>query len=356
MEFLLEYGLFFAKTLTLVVAIIVVVVFAVSASMKNQAHEKGHIEVKRINERFELMRDEIKAAILDENSLKEEEKKQKKLEKEKQKLAKKKMKSKEKNTEDSDENSKPRVFILDFIGDIKASATEELRKTITAILAVVRKQDEVVVRLESQGGMVHSYGLASSQLARITSKEIPLTICVDKVAASGGYMMACVANKIIAAPFAILGSIGVVAQIPNFHKLLKKNNVDYELFTAGEYKRTLTMFGENTDKGRKKFVEDLEDTHVLFKEFITEHRNQVNIDDVATGEIWFGRRALDKNLIDEISTSDEYLFSKLEVADLFEVSYETKKTLAEKIGLSVESAIDRVVVSWWQKLNNKIFS
>ena len=109
-----------------------------------------------------------------------------------------------------------------------------------------------------------AYGLAASQMQRIRDKKLKLTVCVDKVAASGGYMMAVVADKIIAAPFAVLGSIGVLAQVPNFHRLLKKHDVDFEMLTAGKYKRTLTMFGENTDKGREKFQEDIEDTHVLF--------------------------------------------------------------------------------------------
>ena len=200
--------------------------------------------------------------------------------------------------------------------------------------------DEVVVRLESPGGLVHGYGLAASQLARITQKKIPLTVCVDKVAASGGYMMACVADKIVAAPFAVLGSIGVVAQLPNFNRALKKHDVDYEIFTAGEYKRTVTMLGENTEKGRRKFMEDLEDTHVLFKEFVGEHRPAVNVDEVATGEIWFGRRALEKNLIDLISTSDEYLTAMHPQADIVGVRYEHKKRIQERVGLAAARAFE----------------
>lgn len=213
----------------------------------------------------------------------------------------------------------------------------------------------MVVKVESGGGMVHSYGLASSQLARITNKAIPLTVSVDKVAASGGYMMACVANKIIAAPFAILGSIGVVAQLPNFHRLLKKNDIDFEMFTAGEFKRTVTMFGENTQKGREKFVEDIEDTHVLFKEFVSEHRAQVDIATVATGEIWFGRRALGVNLIDELQTSDEYLLAQADTADIFEVAYSIKKSLPEKLGLAAQVVVERALFSVWNKVQNSRF-
>ena len=245
--------------------------------------------------------------------------------------------------------------MTDFHGDIKASATEELREVVTAILSVASDDDEVVVRLESQGGMVHSYGLASSQLRRITSRNIPLTICVDKVAASGGYMMACVGQKILCAPFAIIGSIGVLAQLPNFHRLLKKHDVDYEMFTAGEYKRTITMFGENTDKDREKFTEDLEDTHVLFKDFIRENREQVNIDDVATGEVWFGTRALERNLVDAIGTSDQYLYDLKDDADIFEVQFTQKKSIPEKLGISVEHGIDRLATRWWQRFNSRYF-
>ena len=162
-------------------------------------------------------------------------------------------------------------------------------------------------------------------------------------------MMACVANKIVAAPFAILGSIGVVAQLPNFHRLLKKHDIDYETFTAGEYKRTVTMFGENTKKGRAKFMEDLEDTHDLFKEFVSEHRPQVDIEKVATGEIWYGRRAKAVNLVDELQTSDEYLLSHAETADIFEIEFTLKKTFSEKLGVAVQLAVERSLMSVWEK-------
>ncbi|MEO9699778.1 protease SohB, partial [Marinobacter alexandrii] len=243
----------------------------------------------------------------------------------------------------------PRVFVLDFDGDIKASDTDPLRRSITAVLSVADpERDEVVVRLESGGGLVHSYGLAAAQLDRIRSKGVPLTACVDKVAASGGYMMACVADRIIASPFAILGSIGVVAQLPNFHRFLKKNDVDFEVLTAGEHKRTMTVFGENTDKGRQKFLEDLEDTHVLFKEYVGERRPAVDISAVANGDIWFGKRALDVQLIDEIKTSDEYLIEACDRADVVSVAYQRKRTLPEKLGLATSAALEHTV---WRVLS-----
>jgi serine protease SohB len=248
--------------------------------------------------------------------------------------------------------NKPRskVFVLKFDGNISASAVTNLREEITAVLTHATSDDEIIVRLESGGGMVHSYGLASSQLDRIKKMNIPLTVCVDKVAASGGYMMACVADKILAAPFAIIGSIGVVAQMPNFNKILKKNDVDFELLTAGEHKRTLTMFGENTEKGREKFVEELEETHRLFKDYVSSRRPQVDIDRISTGEIWYGSNALGMHLVDDIKTSDEYLVSKVENSDVFEVSYVLKKKLHQKLGIAAEESADRLLVKWWQRL------
>lgn len=347
MEFLANYGLFLAKTLTFVAAIFIIVSIIASASMRGKKSEKGQIHISKLNEKFKAMRELLQAAVLDEEAHKQLEKEEKKRLKEEKAQLKKAAKKNHK----SDETAavKPRVFVLDFHGDIKASANDSLRETITAVLTLAKPEDEVVVKVESGGGMVHSYGLASSQLTRITNKQIPLTICVDKVAASGGYMMACVADKIIAAPFAILGSIGVVAQLPNFHRLLKKNDIDYEMFTAGEFKRTITMFGENTAKGKEKFVEDLEDTHVLFKEFVSEHRPEVDIATVATGEVWFGKRALDVKLVDELRTSDEYLMERAQLADVYEVEYTLKKSLSEKIGVAAQSAVERALLSVWEK-------
>jgi serine protease SohB len=343
LDFLADYGLFLAKAVTWVVAIMVIAGFIFASAQRNAHKEKGRIVVTRLNDRYDSMHDELQVNVLDEKELKEVEKKKKKEEKE----------AKKKKSQDHDNTVKPRIFVLDFDGDVKASATDALREAVTAVLSLAKPTDEVVLRLESPGGMVHSYGFAASQLTRITAKNIPLTVCVDQVAASGGYMMACVANKILAAPFAVLGSIGVVAQLPNFHRILKKHDVDYEIFTAGEYKRTVTMLGENTEKGRKKFVEDLEDTHHLFKDFVHEHRPQVNIDEVATGEIWFGRRALAKNLIDGISTSDEYLTSFHPKAEIVEVNYEFKKSIQDRLGMAAAKAVEVTLLRLWGRVSQR---
>ncbi|WP_299178486.1 protease SohB [uncultured Neptuniibacter sp.] len=348
-EFLSDYGLFLAKSVTVVFAIIAVVAgIAVVSSRSRKDTKHGDIEVTHYNDELLEMKESLEDAILDKEELKELHKAEKKKEKEERKARK-------KNPPKSDEPRRKRIFVLDFDGDVKASEVEPFRQEISAVLLMAEKEDEVVIRLESPGGMVHEYGLASSQIERIKRKEIPLTICVDRVAASGGYMMACLADKLLAAPFAIVGSIGVIAQLPNFHRLLKKNEIDYEVLTAGEYKRTLTVFGENTEKGREKFVEELEETHELFKNFVSEYRESVDIDKVATGEIWFGKQALEVNLVDELTTSDQYLMDAADEADIFEVCYEEKKTLQDKISDMTVSSGERLLNKVWGQLINNRF-
>jgi serine protease SohB len=328
LEFLSEYGLFLAKSVTILVAVIVVVSAIAVASQRNKRDSsEGHIEVTTLNHKFEDWEDMLKFEILDEDAFKKERKAKKKQEKQDRK----------KNTQEQ----RKRLFVLDFDGDMSASEVEFLRHEISAVLTVAKPEDEILLRLESPGGMVHSYGLASSQLQRIRNQGIPLTIAIDRVAASGGYMMACIGSRILAAPFAVIGSIGVVAQLPNFNRLLKKHDVDIELHTAGAHKRTLTMVGENTEEGRQKFKEELEDTHVLFKEFVSENRPELDIDHIATGEVWYGKRALDQKLIDEIRTSDDYLLSKRADTDIFSVKYRQKRSLPERLGFAAEGALSR---------------
>ncbi len=244
-----------------------------------------------------------------------------------------------------------KVYVLDFKGDTAASAVDNIREEITLILATAKAgRDRVVVRLESPGGMVHGYGLAAAQLVRLRDAGFQLTICVDKVAASGGYMMACIGSEIIAAPFAVVGSIGVVAQVPNFNRLLKEHHVDFELYTAGQFKRTVTMFGENTPEGKAKFEEELQQTHELFKHFVEKYRPQLNMEKVATGEHWYGRDALDLNLVDKLQTSDEYLLGLLPQHDVYVIQTRRKPTLGEKIGLQAAHIADQLVPTVMQKV------
>ena len=351
MEFLYEYGLFLAKTVTFVMAVITIVVVATASAIKHK-HKKGELEITDLSEQFEEVEQEMVHALLNKEELKQKEKNDKKLVKEKAKADKLLAKKKEKPASDKEE-SKSKVFVINFKGSIDAKEVSSLREEVSAILSVVTKNDEVFVKLESGGGMVHGYGLASSQLDRIRQHEIPLTVSVDKVAASGGYMMACVANNIIAAPFAILGSIGVIAQLPNFNKLLKKNDIDFEQFTAGEFKRTVTMFGENTEKGKEKFIEELEETHILFKDFVSEHRPSLDLEKVATGEHWFGTKALELGLIDTIQTSDDYLQKLSKSHKVIAIKYEVKKGLAEKFAKAASLSIEGVLGKLLQK--NRIF-
>jgi serine protease SohB len=338
-EFIFDYASFLAKTVTIVIAIIVVLVMIASMRGRGRRSAGGQLHVTKLNDFYKGLRDRLEDSLLDKARLKALRKAQAK-----------DLKKDKKSTE-----ARQRVYVLDFDGDIKASATENMRNEITALLTLATPKDEVVLRLESGGGMVHSYGLASSQLARIRQAGIPLTICIDKVAASGGYMMACIGNRIISAPFAVLGSIGVVAQLPNVNRLLKKHDIDFEVLTAGEYKRTLTVFGENTEKGREKFQEDLDITHELFKNFVASYRPQLQIDEVATGEVWLGLAAKDKQLVDELKTSDEYLSEKAKTAEVFHLHYAERKSLQQRVGLAATASVDRLVTGWWAKLTQQRF-
>ena len=349
MEFIYEYGLFLAQAVTLVAAILILVAGLVSIGLRQRAEQhEGHIEIRHVNEKYNQIGDSIRAVVDDPQDLKEQKKADKKAEKVKAKEAKKKRKK----VAASDDERRKRLYVLNFDGDIRASATENLREEISAVLPQVEKGDEMLVKVESPGGLVHSYGLAASQLQRIKTAQVPLTIAVDKVAASGGYMMACVADRIIAAPFAVLGSIGVLAQLPNFHRLLQKNDIDFELLTAGEHKRTLTMFGENTDKGREKFIEELEETHGLFKSFVGSNRPSLDVAKVATGEVWYGQDALQEGLIDELETSDAYVQSRLGDWDVFEVKFVSKKNWQEKLGMAAEGAVQRSFLKLWRSSQN----
>jgi serine protease SohB len=368
MDFLFEYLMFLGQVVTLVVAFLIIA--SSLAGLSGRQHgDQGHLVIRKLNERVRELRFTMENHLLTAEEAKRQHKSESKSEKAEAKKAAKaaklaaKQKPDVKKTAVADEHGdsdagtegqgvaevapklegqKDRTFVIHFDGDTAASGVDFLSVEISAVLTMAGANDEVVICLESPGGMVHSYGLAASQMMRIRNKGIPLTAIVDRVAASGGYLMAAVANKILAAPFAVIGSIGVVAQIPNLHRLLKKNDVDVEVLTAGKYKRTLTLLGENTDEGREKFREELEDVHALFQEFVAENRPELDIEAVATGEAWYGKRALELNLVDGLATSDEYLIELCETRDVFEVTWEETKKPIDRVLDKFNGMLDRV--------------
>lgn len=377
MEFLSEYGLFLLKTATIAVVIIIIISLLISAGQRQRSSSKGDIKVVNLGEAIKDNSQSIKNEILTNAEYKQLVKEEKEREKQQEKEAKQKLKQAKKSTgkqltdssvsieptatgEDANQSedtaegenqvdSPQRMYVIDFDGDIHATGVDSLREEVTAILATANKGDEVMVRLESPGGLVHSYGLAASQLKRVRDAGLKLTIAVDQVAASGGYMMACVADELVAAPFAVVGSIGVVAEIPNFNRLLQKANIDYEQHTAGQYKRTLTMFGQNTTVAREKFKQELEDTHQLFKTFIHENRPNLDLDKVATGEHWYGRQALELGLVDKILTSDDVILDALNSKDVYSIKFEIRKPLTERLSVNLYQAMDKFVLRWIQR-------
>lgn len=330
-----EYSVFVLKALTMVL-VILILAGGLLKSKKN--HEKGEIELTDLAEKYEEQQDKLESDMIGAKAFK-------KLVKERRKAA----EVESTSEEEAKAEAGGRLFVIEYDGDIQAEAVSALREEITAVMMLAQKGDEVLLKLESPGGVVHGYGLAASQLQRLREEGIPLTVAVDKVAASGGYMMACVANKIVAAPFSIIGSIGVVAEVPNFHRLLKKHDIDVDVMTAGEYKRTVTLLGENTEAGKQKFTEELQTTHELFKTFVTQNRPQLDIERIATGETWYGTQALTLQLVDEIATSDDLILKAIQTQDVYQIKYKEKKSVAQKFSIQLEAAIERLVTKLFNK-------
>ncbi len=324
MEFLADYGLFLAKTLTLVVA--VALIFGFLATLSKRVADSESLQVDNLNRRYRSLASTLKGAALGKRELKALLKAHKDSDKSRRKSG----------------ATRPRTFVIDFKGDLRATGTTALREEINAVIGVAGDDDEVLVRLDNAGGTVHEHGLAASQLLRLRERGIALTVAVDKVAASGGYLMACVADRIVAAPFAILGSIGVLAQLPNFNRLLEKHGIDFEQITAGRHKRSVTMFGKNTDEDREKLKQELEDIHELFKSMVQTYRPSLDLEQVATGEHWYGRRALELNLADELATSDELLLARLDEREVLKVSYKARLPLKKKVLGLVDAVAGRL--------------
>ena len=327
MEILTDYLIFLLKVFTIALAITIPLLIVIGTS-KGKSQSRGKLSITNLSNKFEEMGNAVKGSVMNPKELK-------KFNKEISKDKKKKDKGKDKDKD----NETDSVFVLNFKGDIQASEVEKLKQEVNAILLSDTECKEVVIRVESGGGSAYAYGLCAAELKRLVDNEINLTVCIDKVAASGGYLMSCVATKIIAAPWAIVGSIGVIAQLPNFHRLLKKNSIDFEMHTAGAFKRTLTTLGENTDEGREKFKSDLEDLHLIFKNFVKEQRPQVDTEIVATGETWQGEDAVKVGLVDSLETSDNYLVSLSKDAKLFELEFVEKKNLTERFAISMQIAV-----------------
>jgi serine protease SohB len=336
-EFFAEYGLFLLKTVTVVAAIVIIIGSAAAAGRK-AAHQEG-LEVEDLNKKYRAMANALRKAVMKKADWKKEARKEKDQAK----------------AEARSGKAKSKAFVIDFKGDLKATAVSSLREEVTAVLSVAGPKDQVVVRLENHGGVVHEHGLAASQLVRIREREIPLTIVVDKVAASGGYLMACVADRLLAAPFAILGSIGVLAQIPNFNRMLDSHGVDFEQVTAGKYKRTVTIFGKNTDEDRAKLKEELEDVHQLFKGAVARYRPELDLDKIATGEHWYGTRALELGLADELQTSDELLAELASDHDIFKLTYKVRQPLQKRLMAGADALAERFdSVTWKRRFESRL--
>ena len=337
-DLLIAYAFFLLKVVTILIAVLIPILIIANSSRHKKEADKGRIVVKNLSQKLEEIGVSLKSAEMDPKAYKA-------FLKERAKKRKKEVKNKPKEI----------VYVLEFKGDIQASGVDKLKQEINAIIFSQVKCKEVVLKVESGGGSAYAYGLCAAELKRLVDNKIKLTVCIDKVAASGGYLMSCVATKIVAAPWAIVGSIGVIAQLPNFHKFLKKQSIDIEMHTAGKFKRTLTTLGKNTKEGREKFISELEDLHLVFKDFVKENRSKIKVAKVSTGEVWQGEKAVKLGLIDEIGTSDDYLLKLSNKFKLLEIKYLEKKPFAARIAVATEAIVEKGIYKFLDILNKDRF-
>jgi serine protease SohB len=331
-EALIQYGLFLAETVTLLAALTVAlgIVVTLVSRQARAGRQRPVVELKNLNQRYDRLAHAMRDQLLPAPHAKAARKADRRHEKAETKQQ--RREAKQHPTDGAPAASvRPRLFVVDFHGDLRASQVAALREEVTAVLITATQADEVLLRLENPGGAVHEQGLAASQLQRLRDRGIRLTVAVDTMAASGGYMMACVADRIIAAPFAVVGSIGVIDQLPNFHRLLDRAGIDYEQFKGGESKRTVTMFTATTDEDRAKRSEQVVAVHDLFKQFVAAHRPGLDLTRVATGEYWYGTQALELGLVDELMTSDDYLLAARERAEVFQLRFTGARSLRQRL-------------------------
>ena len=320
MAFWLDIADFALKAALIVAALagFVALVALIAGRRRGEAEGAPRLIARSLDERYEAMADALNARLIDKKALKAL------------------VNARRKATKAAEKSGArvlaKRVFVLDFKGDIRARAARRLANEIDAVLTVARPEaDEVVLKIESPGGTITGYGLAAAEVMRLKAHKIKVTACVDQVAASGGYLMACAADRIVAAPFAVVGSIGVVAQVPNLHRLLKKNDVDYEEITAGEFKRSVSVFAKITPAGREHFRGKLDAAHEAFKRFVQQCRPGLDIDKVGDGDMWLASEGLGLGLVDALMTSDELLFAARGEARLYEIAVEQRKSLLQQL-------------------------
>lgn len=316
----------FVLKVAVIALALVVVIGAVANAAQRQKAQVGQLQIDHVSRQWRDKIEQLQLQLLEKKARKQAAKEAKQARKAARQQG----------------AAKARLFVIDFNAGMEAKEVDALRREVSAVIALAKPQDQVLVRLESGGGTVNGYGLGAAQLQRLRDADLTLTVSVDRVAASGGYMMAAVAHELLAAPFALVGSIGVVAQLPNFHRWLAKHDIDFEQVTAGEYKRTLTLFGKNTDEGRAKFQQDLESIHAQFKAHLLQYRPQLDMALVGSGEYWTAQEALKLGLVDRLLTSDSYLMAQLASHEIYQVRYVNKKPWGERIGKQVSVMLSQL--------------
>lgn len=233
------------------------------------------------------------------------------------------------------------VFVIDYVGSMMASEVVYLTAKIDAIILKSNKDDEVVINITSPGGAVSGYGLVASQIKRLKTAGLKITATVDTVAASGGYMAAVVSDEIIAAPFAMVGSIGVVANVMIYEELLKNIGIQTNVYTSGDSKRTVVPSRVPNAEEEAKLEAQLEEIHSRFKDHVLSFRPDIDEDKVFTGQAFLAADAINFGLVDKIGTSDELLLNLYKDGHrLIEVQF----IIEENIGGSVTKQVSAGLV------------
>jgi len=219
--------------------------------------------------------------------------------------------------------SSDKIAIVYAQGEIRYGEGDENyigQDKIIEALQKVRKDDKIkaiVLRVNSPGGSALASDLIWREL-EITKKEKPLVVSMGNLAASGGYYIACNANKILAEPTTITGSIGVFGMIPNVSTLAGRMGINAEQVGTNRQSLGYSPFEPMSDDFHKVVKESIEDIYATFVDRVSKGRNMTfaQVDSIAQGRVWTGVEALENGLVDQLGSLDDAVEVAAELAEV----------------------------------------
>ena len=199
------------------------------------------------------------------------------------------------------------------------------------------KPSAVALVINSPGGSPVQSSLIGSRIRRLAAEhDVPVYAFVEDVAASGGYWLACAADKIYLDESSIVGSIGVISASFGAHEFLNRQGFERRVYTAGKSKSMLDPFRPENPEDVERLKGSLEQIHEVFKTHVTSRRGGrlASDQDLFTGEIWLGQKAIDVGLADHIGhlvpTMKDMFGDKVK----FRV-FGQRRSIAQRFGLSL---------------------